>query len=193
MTRIIAGTHRGRRLATPNHSQTRPTSDRVREAVFSAMADFFGQGGADTSSALAGLSFCDLYAGSGAVGLEAASRGASPVLLVEKDRRTADIARRNVAALGVEAEVRAAPVERVLDDRSQPFDIVWLDPPYDVPTATVDAVLARLAGRGWLGENSLAVVERSTRSDAVSWPTELSDRWSRRYGETTVYFACEEA
>src|SRR6187200_3360511 len=91
MSRIIAGSRRGRRIAMPPGDRTRPTSDRVREALFSAIAAWAGRAAEPVEQSLAGLAFCDLYAGSGAVGLEAASRGAYPVLLIERDLRTAQL------------------------------------------------------------------------------------------------------
>ena len=103
MSRIIAGSRGGRRIGMPSGDRTRPTTDRVREALFSAIAAWAGTSMRSADQALAGLGFCDLYAGSGAVGLEAASRGADPVLLVEADRRTAAVARGNAAELGLPA------------------------------------------------------------------------------------------
>jgi 16S rRNA (guanine966-N2)-methyltransferase len=100
-SRIIAGSRRGQRIAMPSGERTRPTTDRVREALFSAIAAWLGTSAEPAERSLAGLAFCDLYAGSGAVGLEAASRGASPVLLVERDPRTAQVARGNSEALGL--------------------------------------------------------------------------------------------
>ncbi len=142
---------------------------------------------------LAGLSFCDLYAGSGAVGLEAASRGAYPVLLVERDSQTAGLARRNVVALDLPVQVRVGGVESVVAaPPAAPFRIVWLDPPYELATAQVDAVLAALHTNGWLEPDPLVVVERAGRSEPLGWPQALPVRWSRRYGETTLYFAAEE-
>lgn len=193
MTRIIAGTRGGRRIGVPPHSRTRPTTDRVREAAFSLIADFFGRGGDPGETMLAGLSFCDLYAGSGAVGLEAASRGASPVLLVERDIHTAGLARRNVSTLDLSVQVRAGSVESVVAQTPPaPFRIVWLDPPYEMATTQVGAVVAALVTHGWLEPDPLVVVERAGRSEPIWWPQALPIRWSRRYGETTLYFAAEE-
>src|SRR3954452_2623955 len=106
MTRIIGGTAGGRRLQTPAGDATRPTSDRVREALFSALDAEFGT--------LRGLRFLDLYAGSGAVALEAASRGADAVTAVESDRRTARVVAANAASLGFDVDLRAQPVAAVL-------------------------------------------------------------------------------
>lgn len=193
MTRIIAGSRGGRRISVPAHSRTRPTTDRVREAAFSVIADFFGRGGDPGETMLAGLSFCDLFAGSGAIGLEAASRGAKPVLLVERDRATAELARRNAKSLELPVQVRAGSVESVVAvPPAAPFRIVWLDPPYELETARVNALLETLVGEGWVGPDPLVVVERTSRSKPLSWPQTLPSQWARRYGETTLYFAAEE-
>ena len=112
MSRVIAGSAGGRRITMPSGRNTRPTTDRVREAVFSAVAAWAGTADRPPEEALAGLAFCDLYAGSGAVGLEAASRGADPVLLVEQDRGTAQLIRRNAADLGLPVGVRLGDVQR---------------------------------------------------------------------------------
>src|SRR5947209_17981559 len=123
MTRIVAGTFKGRRLATPPGRDTRPTSDRVREALFGTLGD------------LTGLRFADLYAGSGAVGLEAASRGAAQVLLVEADPRAGRVVRDNIALLRAGEVARLAPsrVDSVLSGgpgSGGPYDVVFADPPY---------------------------------------------------------------
>lgn len=187
VSRIIAGRAKGRRLATPTHRRTRPTADRVREALFSTLGSWFDLSG---DTALAGFSFLDLYAGSGAVGLEAASRGADPVWLVESDRGTADLIRTNARTSGLPVTVRSGRVEQVLQGEPPPqrFDIVWLDPPYDVTAMKLNAVLAGVLSEGWIAAQGLFVVERSSRSPAPQWPAPVTD-WSRRYGETTLHFA----
>ncbi|WP_425309591.1 16S rRNA (guanine(966)-N(2))-methyltransferase RsmD [Ammonicoccus fulvus] len=184
MSRIIAGSAKGRRLSTPAHSRTRPTTDRVREALFSALESWFG-----TDTGLQGLSFLDLYAGSGAVGLEAASRGADPVLLVEADRKTAELIRTNARTTGLRVEVRATRVEQLVAAGGSAFDVVWLDPPYDVRDDAVDDVIAALAAGDWVAGAGLIVLERSSRSPEPVWPAAVVQNWSRRYGETTLYFA----
>ena len=189
MSRIIAGSRGGRRIATPPGSRTRPTSDRVREALFSAVAAWAGTADAVADQALAGLAFADLYAGSGAVGLEAASRGAGPVLLVEADKRTAAITSRNARDLGLAAQIRTGRVETVVAAPSaQAYDVVFLDPPYDVSGDTVGAVLAALHQGGWLAEDALLVVERSRRTPNPVWPSVVRESWSRSYGETVLHY-----
>lgn len=190
MSRIIAGRARGRRLTMPGHHQTRPTTDRVREALFSALVSWTDGQGLGPERALESFSVLDLYAGSGAVGLEAASRGAGPVWLVEADRRTADLARANAAALGLAARVHAAKVETFLaTGTAHGFDLLWADPPYDLAPEALDAVVARAVEGGWLAPHGLVVVERSSRTPPPGWPDALGERWERRYGETTLHFA----
>ena len=183
MTRIVAGLAKGRRLQTPPGRATRPTADRVREALFSALESDLG--------GLAGVRFLDLYAGSGAVGLEAVSRGAAGAVLVERDRRTAAFARRNAAALGLAGvEVLTCSVDRFVESSAagSPFGAAFLDPPYDVDTATVNRVLARLAANGHLLQHSVVVVERPTRAGEMPWPAGLAATRSRAYGETTLWY-----
>jgi 16S rRNA (guanine966-N2)-methyltransferase len=184
VTRIIAGTAGGRRIATPNSAGTRPTSDRVREAVFSAVEHELGT--------LSGLRFLDLYAGSGAVGLEALSRGAAAAVLVEQDRRVGRVVHANVAALGLSgATVVVAPVERFV--RSGPpqgmrFDMVFLDPPYPLGNDRVGEVLTALRDQRWLTAEALVIVERSARAPDLTWPEGFEATRSRRYGETCIWY-----
>jgi len=182
MTRIIAGTAGGRRLRTPRGTITRPTSDRVREALFSAVDSALGS--------VAGLRFLDLYAGSGAVGLEARSRGAGVVTLVEQDRRTATVIRDNVGALAFRGvEVLAAPVSRALAQPPRaPYDIAFLDPPYSLPGAELGQALRLLVDNGWLVDAALVVVERSARDTALTWPDGYVAERSRTYGETALWY-----
>jgi 16S rRNA (guanine(966)-N(2))-methyltransferase RsmD len=181
MTRIVAGRYGGRLLATPPGRDTRPTLDRVREALFSTL---------ETMTPVDGARFADLYAGSGAVGLEAASRGAVRVLLVESDPRTARIARQNVAALqAAPVEVVTARVEKALQTAPpEPYDIVFADPPYALPDAALAAVLGALVEGGWLAEEAVVVVERSVRGAPVAGVRGLTAERSRRYGETVLWY-----
>lgn len=182
MTRIIGGTAGGRRIKAPAGDRTRPTSDRVREALFSSLDAELGS--------IGGLRFLDLYAGSGAVGLEARSRGAGAVTLVEQDRRTAGLIRDNLRGLGFSrVEVVVGAVGRVLATRPlAPYDVVFLDPPYALTDAEVHADLAALVEHGWLAVGAVLVVERGTRSGRVAWPDRLTGTRSRRYGETTLWY-----
>lgn len=181
-TRIIGGTAGGRRIRTPQGEATRPTSDRVREALFSSLEAEVGP--------LTGLRFLDLYAGSGAVGLEARSRGAGVATWVEQDKRTAALVRENARALGFgAADVVAAPVERALRTPPRaPYDVVFSDPPYPLPIASVDADLRSLVAHDWLAVGAVVVVERSSRGEAPTWPAGLAALRSKRYGETVLWY-----
>jgi 16S rRNA (guanine966-N2)-methyltransferase len=184
VTRIIAGSVGGRVLRTPPGAGTRPTSDRVREAVFSAL---------DARDAVRGSRVLDLYAGSGALGLEAASRGASSVVLVESDPRVAEVIARNAADLALPGvRVDRSTVLRALGGDPRPAeaaDLVLVDPPYAVGEAELATVLERLAG-GWLAAGGVVVVERSSRSPEPGWPPGIRRSGKpRRYGETTVWLA----
>jgi len=175
VTRIIGGVARGRRLVTPPGRSTRPTSDRVREGLFSSL-------GGDLSD----RSFLDLYAGSGAVGLEAASRGAAPVLLVDRDPKAVRATRDNVAALGLgDVHVRAESVTRFLAEPATPYDVVFVDPPYE---DGVDGVLALLAEGGWIAAGGQIVVERDARGEPPAWPAGVQADRSRRYGDTMLWY-----
>ena len=186
MTRIVAGRFGGRPLQVPPKG-TRPTSDRVREAIFSRL---------DHLDVLDGARVLDLYAGSGALGLEAASRGAAEVVLVDANRRAADVARRNVATLGLQREVRvvADSAERFAAGASPSagapgFDVVFLDPPYDLAEDALTTVLDHLAAPGVLAAGAVVVVERSTRSPEPAWPAGLEAFARKDYGETAVHYA----
>lgn len=183
MSRIVAGNARGRRLVMPAGRDTRPTSDRVREALFTSLE-------ASTGS-IAGLAFLDLYAGSGAVGAEALSRGARPVWLVERARAAAETIRRNLSTLGdsrQHATVRAQSVRSVLSGSApQPFDVVFLDPPYAVSAESLAEVLRLLRRSDWLAVDAIVVVERASR-DGFEWPDGFTADRERRYGDTTLWY-----
>ena len=183
MSRIIGGSAGGRRLRTPNGEATRPTSDRVREALFSTLESQLG--------ALTGLRFLDLYAGSGAVGLEAMSRGVGVVTAVESDRRTSRLVADNARALGFRhVEVLAQPVLRALGLHPRaPYDVVFADPPYALENAEVEQALAQLVGHAWVSPGSVVVVERSARSVEPTWPTGLARTRVKEYGETVLWYA----
>lgn len=182
MTRIIGGAAGGRRLATPAGDATRPTSDRVREALFSAIESWSGS--------WEGLRFLDLYAGSGAVGLEARSRGADAVTLVERDHRTAGVIRDNIRRLGLtEVDVIAAPVaSTLLRGTSTPYDVVFLDPPYPLEDAAVDADLTLLVDHGWLAPDALVVVEREAKRSTLTWPSGIQAGREKKYGATRLRY-----
>ena len=182
MTRVIAGKAGGRRLRVPPGQGTRPTSDRAREGLFASLISEFGD--------LSGLKVLDLYAGSGAVGLEALSRGAARVLLVESDARAAAVIKENIGVVALPGAALAADrVERLLGRPPEGgrYDLVFADPPYAVTGEAVARVLLQL-GNGWLAEGALVVVERATRSGPVDWPPGYAAGKSRRYGEATFWY-----
>lgn len=190
MSRIIAGSRGGRRLSVPPGERTRPTTDRVREAFFSTLTAWAGQSAAPPEAALAGVAFADLYSGSGAVGLEAASRGAGPVLLVEANVRTAEVTRRNVADLALPVQVRVAKVETLVrQPADRAYDVVFADPPYALESDALDAAVASLLAGGWVAPSGLVVLERSRRTPDPHWPDDVAEVWSRSYGETVLHFA----
>jgi len=181
--RIIAGEAGGRRLAVPPGEGVRPTSDRVKESVFSALGP----------ARLVGARVLDLYAGSGALGLEALSRGAAGVLLVERDAAAARAIRANIETLGFagRAVLRAGAVGAVLAGPAppDPYDLALLDPPYDTPPADLEAVLRRLVEGPWVGAEATVVVERAAGSSPLCWPAGWGSTWERCYGDTLVLFA----
>ena len=190
MTRVIAGQAGGRRLAVPPGTTTRPTSDRAREGLFASLLSELGT--------FDGARVLDLYAGSGAIGLEALSRGAGRVLLVESDARAAAVIKANVKALGLAgATVAVDRVERLLarppaghqdqDQDQDRFDLVIADPPYALADDAVTRVLTLLQG-SWLADGALVVIERATRSGPVDWTPGFLPGKSRRYGEATFWY-----
>ncbi|HEY3013555.1 MAG TPA: 16S rRNA (guanine(966)-N(2))-methyltransferase RsmD [Nocardioides sp.] len=182
MTRIIGGSAGGRRINTPRGVNTRPTSDRVREALFSAVESWCGS--------LEGLRVLDLYAGSGAIGLEARSRGAGVVTLVELDRRTAALIGDNARHLGfTRVEVVAGSVAATLSrPPAAPYDLAFSDPPYPLSIQAVEHDLAALVANDWLVPGALVVVERASRGEGPTWPDGLHAERSRKYGETTLWY-----
>ncbi|MFE9451149.1 16S rRNA (guanine(966)-N(2))-methyltransferase RsmD [Streptomyces sp. NPDC006739] len=193
MTRVIAGAAGGRRLAVPPGNGTRPTSDRAREGLLSTWQSLLG-------GPLDGERVLDLYAGSGAVGLEALSRGASHTLLVEADARAARTVRENVRTLGLPgAEVRSGKAEQIIQSApTAPYDLVFLDPPYRVTDHDLREILLTLRSGGWLAPQALVTVERSTRGGEFHWPDGFEAIRSRRYGEGTFWYGraastCEDA
>lgn len=182
MTRIIAGTAGGRRIDAPDGRTTRPTSDRAREALFSSAQSDLGT--------LQGTRVLDLYAGSGAIGLEALSRGAGHALLVEADRKAAATIKANTKSLRMPARIAADRVERVLEQGpGEPYDLVVADPPYTVGEERLTGVLGTLVDQGWLTPDAVVVLERSKRSPEPVWPDGLVRDRSRTYGEAVLWYA----
>lgn len=181
MTRIVGGLAKGRRLAVPPQV-TRPTSDRAREALFSSL---------DSRVGIEGVRFLDLFAGSGAVGLEALSRGATAVTLVESDPTAYQVLQANAAAVALPgAQVlhcdAAAYLTREVSP-AQPFDVAFADPPYGFDDDRVAGLLQLLAER-WLAAGALVVIERSALSAAPRWPDAVEEVQRRRYGAGTLWY-----
>jgi 16S rRNA (guanine966-N2)-methyltransferase len=183
MTRVIAGVAGGRRLAVPPGNGTRPTSDRAKEGMFSTWEALRGT--------LSGARLLDLYGGSGAIGLEALSRGAEHVLLVESDPVAARTIRENVRMIGLPgAEVRAGRAEQVVAGPAPrpPFDMAFLDPPYEMGDAELREILLTLRMQGWLDDDAIVTVERRTRGGVSPWPDGFEAVRDRRYGEATLWY-----
>ncbi|WP_127818870.1 16S rRNA (guanine(966)-N(2))-methyltransferase RsmD [Microbacterium sp. CPCC 204701] len=183
MTRIIAGSAGSLVLDVPD-AGTRPTSDRVRESLFGAL---------EAADALRGAAVLDLYAGSGALALEAVSRGAASADLVEKSPRAASVAQRNAGrvakAVGADAAVRVhrSSADAFLRATSGTFDLVFLDPPYDVGETELASTLALLVPR--LADGADVVIERAARSPEPTLPAGLTSTRSKRYGDTALWWA----
>lgn len=184
MTRIIGGAYAGRRLAVPDGG-ARPTTDRVREALFNTLQHRLGT--------WEQVRVLDLFAGSGGLGLEALSRGAAHVTFVERDRAALGVLRRNIEALGASPSclLVAGDALRWLPEAAT-FDVVLADPPYSVPAADIAGQLARLTAARALSRDCLVVVERSSRDSASPWPSDWSAEDHRKYGETTLWYGAPE-
>lgn len=185
MTRIIAGSERGRRLAVPVHG-TRPTSDRVRESLFSTLTSIVVSAGLTWAD----LRVLDLYAGSGALGLEAASRGAERVILVEKSHAGAEVIRANMAAVGLDGVALVQTTVEALSQRPAPHahELVFADPPYDVTVERVAKNLAALVEAGWIAVDACVVVERPARDRQPPFPPSWHEFDQRRYGDTALWY-----
>ena len=171
--RIIAGAWRGRRIEAPPGTATRPTSDRAREGLFSMLASRIGS--------FEGLRIADLFAGTGALGLEALSRGAAHCTFVEKDRAALDALKRNIAMLGAadRSDVRAQSVEHA-PSPIQPFDILFLDPPYR--SGLAQSAIARVAD--WVADGGWISVELQKEDIAI--PDALIVDADRRFGKARI-------
>ena len=180
MTRVISGLAGGRKLAVPR-TGVRPTGDKARGALFNSLASMLD---------LEGAAVLDLYAGSGALGLEALSRGARSALFVENGAGVLPVLRANLATVGLPGgRVQAGSVPTVVAGPApERFDLVLADPPYATPADEVLEVLGALVTGGWLAPGAVLVVERARRDDAWEWPTPLIGVRDRRYGETVLRY-----
>jgi 16S rRNA (guanine966-N2)-methyltransferase len=177
--RVVAGAAKGRRLTAPKGDDVRPTADRVKEALFASLQPL-----------LPDAHVLDLFAGSGALGLEALSRGAAHVTFVERDRHACDAIRRNIEVVGLPgASLVAQSAERALAGTldGAPFDLVLADPPYHLPKATLHALLGALLPH--LADGATVIVERAARDGVPTWPDELRPGEPRRYGDTSLHRA----
>ncbi|TWP45475.1 16S rRNA (guanine(966)-N(2))-methyltransferase RsmD [Lentzea tibetensis] len=176
----MAGSAGGRRLKVPPKG-TRPTSDRVREALFSSLEAVVG---------LDGLRVLDLYAGSGALGFEALSRGAASATFVESDRRAADVLKGNARELGLSGvTVVNRTAEAFCATPGEAFDLVFADPPYAVKDAAIGSVLTALVSNERVAAGTVLIVERDARSAEPPWPDGVEPLRAKRYGDTTLYWA----
>jgi 16S rRNA (guanine966-N2)-methyltransferase len=180
--RIVAGTHRGRKIAAPQGTSTRPTSDRVREAIFSRVAALRGD--------LANTSVLDAFAGSGALGLEALSRGATRATFVERERPALEVLRSNVERLGVEGSCTVLPGDVYVHAASgtiagAPFSLLFLDPPYRIDESEVRGLVDDLHGSGSLAPGALIVWEHASDS-APELGESFEDIGRKTYGSTHV-------
>jgi 16S rRNA (guanine966-N2)-methyltransferase len=184
--RIIAGLAKGRNLISPSGA-TRPTSDRAREALFSTLESEFGS--------INDLTFLDLYCGSGAVGAEALSRGAAVVYAVDNDEKATSVTRQNFALLenisGIgTTSVITSSVGKFLDKTSElKFDVVFLDPPYDLPNNEIEKTLSSLVKNGFLKSSAVIAIERDSKSKRLNWPLGLKELKERKYGAATIFYA----
>jgi 16S rRNA (guanine966-N2)-methyltransferase len=183
MTRVVGGALGGRRLEVPRGRVVRPTSDRVREALFSTLG-----------GRVVGATVLDLYAGTGALGIEALSRGAEHATFVERDRAVARVLRGNLEALGLVADVRVVAAARFVDELADEpdapvFDLVLCDPPYRGAATDVVALLASLARGGHVAADAVIVVERERHGGTLVVPTDvLTVTDVRTYGDTVLYY-----
>lgn len=181
--RVIAGENRGRRLVSPLGNDVRPTKDIVREAMFSAL---------DSRQALVDANVLDLYAGSGALAIEALSRGAARAVLVDRDRAALSAIRANIDGLGLKGTTRVAAQDAQqflggAPPTEAPFDLVFVDPPYDTSDEIVTEILTALTAPGWLAADALVSVERPVRHP-VTPPNGWSSGWERAFGDTLLTF-----
>lgn len=184
--RIIAGLGKGRNLYSPI-GNTRPTSDRAREALFSTLESEFGS--------INDLAFLDLYCGSGAVGAEALSRGAAVVYAVDNDEKATGVARQNLELLsnltGVGTySVNTSSAGKFLEKGADlKFDVVFVDPPYELPNNEIEKIMESLLRNGFLKPSSVIAIERDSKSKPINWPTGLHEVKVRKYGAATIFYA----
>lgn len=184
--RVIAGMAKGRNLISPIGA-TRPTSDRAREALFSSLESEFGS--------LNNLAMLDLYCGSGAVGVEALSRGAALITGIDNDEKATNIARQNFELIeklnGIGTySVITMSVGKFLDKPADfPYDIIFLDPPYELPNNEIEKNLTALVTGKFLKSSSVVALERDSKARPLKWPEGLVEVKLRKYGAATIHYA----
>ena len=184
--RVIAGLAKGRNLISPIGA-TRPTSDRAREALFSSLESEFGP--------LNDLAFLDLYCGSGAVGVEALSRGVAIVTGVDNDEKATNIARQNfqlienISGIGTYSVITMSCGKFLDRPADQPFDIIFLDPPYEIPNKEVEKNLSDLVNNAYVKKSTVIAIERDSKARPLEWPSKLREVKVRKYGAATIYYA----
>jgi 16S rRNA (guanine966-N2)-methyltransferase len=180
MTRIVAGEAKGRWLEIAK-SGVRPTSERVREAIFSSLGSLI--------DGWSGQRVLDLYAGSGALGLEAMSRGADNALFVERDRFVATILKRNLKRVGLGGEVMIADARSLPENRDEPgYTLVMADPPYSMPEDECRSAIGSWLSRGWLSPEGVVVLEGPAKWSGWQWPAGIEEIQTKRYGDTRIWY-----
>ncbi|CAB4544933.1 COG0742 N6-adenine-specific methylase [actinobacterium SCGC AAA044-D11] len=181
--RIIAGSSKGKTLFSPT-GKTRPTSDRAREGLFSSLDSEFGS--------MSELNFLDLFSGSGAVGVEALSRGAANVYSVEDHSPTAGIAAKNfelVSNPSGKFTVITSTAERFVATPHQiSFDIIFMDPPYDLANSEIEKILTEINSNNLLKRNGIIAIERETKKAQFAWPEPFIEEKVRSYGQGSIFY-----
>ena len=183
--RIIAGIGKGRKLFSPP-SITRPTSDRAREGLFSSLTSTF--------TSLEGLHFLDLFAGSGAVGVEALSRGAALVEAVESNQVSADVCKQNFELLSSQSGVGKFKVhcktafEFLNHTASEPYEIIYIDPPYEVANSEIEKILKKILALNLLNKHGVVAIERDAKAKSFSWPDGFTEDKIRSYGAGSIHY-----
>ena len=183
--RIIAGIGKGRKLFSPP-SITRPTSDRAREGLFSSLTSTF--------TSLEGLHFLDLFAGSGAVGVEALSRGAALVEAVESNQVSADVCKQNFELLSNQSGVGKFKVhgkttfEFLNHTASEPYEIIYIDPPYEVANSEIEKILKKILTLNLLNKHGVVAIERDAKAKPFTWPDGFTEEKIRSYGAGSIHY-----
>ena len=181
--RIIAGSSKGKTLFSPPDT-TRPTSDRAREGLFSSLESEFGS--------ISGLNVLDLFSGSGAVGVEALSRGAAHVYSIQQHEATARVASKNFELVnnpeGKFAVINSSALRFVSSPRQLAFDIIFMDPPYDVGNTDIEELITNIDTQGLLSERGIIAIERASKKTPFEWPAPFIQEKIRSYGQGSIFY-----